>query len=374
MGSPPFALAQIDHIVLRVRDGEAMSAFYCDVLGCSIERRQDAIGLLQLRAGKSLIDLVPVDGKLGRMGGAAPGAEGRNLDHVCLRIEPFDLGAIQAHLRAHGITIGDAGPRYGAEGEGPSQYLADPEGNVVELKGPPDAPRAAAVGADATVGAQPSHVPGSWVMRVVGVMQREPVLFVTVAYLFVSFIGLWANYWFYRRFGLPIIEFMQGGDLLVSGLREPAYALVLAAAALFTWLMLWPERWRRRHPARAAELQRRWWGKLVFPGKHPLWSWWGMAPETGLVFGVVWLTMWCVMAYVTHKAQDVRNGGGQPVRITLAGAPAALPGDARLLGTTSGYVFVWWPDAKRAEALVVENVGRIETLRKPARPAPPTRP
>ena len=136
---PPFALRQIDHVVLRVRDEAAMVAFYCDVLGCTVERRQDLIGLVQLRAGSSLIDLVPVDGKLGAMGGAAPGAEGRNMDHLCLRVDPFDRDAIAAHLRAHGVRLGDFGSRYGAEGEGPSQYLLDPEGNVVKLKGPPGA-------------------------------------------------------------------------------------------------------------------------------------------------------------------------------------------------------------------------------------------
>jgi glyoxylase I family protein len=135
----PFEIRQIDHIVLRVRDVDAMQAFYCDVLGCSVERRQDGIGLLQLRAGGSLIDLVGVEGKLGRMGGAAPGAEGRNLDHLCLRVDPFDRDAIAAHLQAHGVRLGEFGSRYGAEGEGPSQYLFDPEDNMVELKGPPDA-------------------------------------------------------------------------------------------------------------------------------------------------------------------------------------------------------------------------------------------
>jgi glyoxylase I family protein len=135
----PFVLRQLDHIVLRVRDLDAVQAFYCDVLGCSVERRQADIGLLQLRAGTSLIDLVAIDGKLGRTGGAAPGVEGRNVDHFCLRIEPFDRDALLAHLQAHGVRVGDYGSRYGAEGEGPSQYLFDPEGNLVELKGPPDA-------------------------------------------------------------------------------------------------------------------------------------------------------------------------------------------------------------------------------------------
>ncbi|KGM57040.1 lactoylglutathione lyase [Lysobacter arseniciresistens ZS79] len=139
MSEPPFTLRQIDHVVIRARDPAALEAFYCDVLGCTVERRQDGIGLVQLRAGASLIDLVDVDGKLGRMGGAAPGAEGHNMDHLCLRVDPFDREAIVAHLQAHGATVGEFGSRYGAEGDGPSQYLQDPEGNVVELKGPPDA-------------------------------------------------------------------------------------------------------------------------------------------------------------------------------------------------------------------------------------------
>ncbi|WP_422018146.1 VOC family protein [Roseateles sp.] len=130
-------LQGLDHLVLRVVDLDAMLRFYTGTLGCSIERRQDEIGLVQLRAGHSLIDLVPVHGKLGRMGGAAPGREGRNMDHFCLRVEPFDGDAIRAHLVAHGVVAGDTESRNGAEGEGPSIYLSDPEGNVVELKGPP---------------------------------------------------------------------------------------------------------------------------------------------------------------------------------------------------------------------------------------------
>ena len=130
-------IREIDHIVLRVGELEPMLHFYGTVLGCPVEKRQDAIGLVQLRAGASMIDLVPVDGKLGSMGGAAPGAEGRNLDHFCLRVEPFDEAEIRAHLAAHRVAAGPVESRYGAEGEGPSIYLTDPEGNVVELKGPP---------------------------------------------------------------------------------------------------------------------------------------------------------------------------------------------------------------------------------------------
>ena len=132
-------IRDIDHVVLRVVDLPAMLRFYCDGLGCRIERRQDEIGLIQLRAGRSMVDLVPLDGKLGRAGGAAPGKEGRNVDHVCFRVEPFDERAIRAHLASLGIAAGPVESRYGAEGEGPSMYLSDPQGNVVELKGPPSA-------------------------------------------------------------------------------------------------------------------------------------------------------------------------------------------------------------------------------------------
>jgi glyoxylase I family protein len=130
-------IREIDHLVLRIVDLPAMLRFYGEVLGCPVERRQDEIGLVQLRVGRSMIDLVSVDGKLGRAGGAAPGREALNLDHFCLRVEPFDEAAIRAHLAAHGVVAGPTQDRYGAEGEGPSIYLSDPEGNVVELKGPP---------------------------------------------------------------------------------------------------------------------------------------------------------------------------------------------------------------------------------------------
>ena len=129
----------IDHVVLRVRDLERMIDFYCRVIGCSVERRRDDLGLVHLRAGRSQIDLVPVDGPLGRVGGAAPSAEGRNVDHVCLRIEAFDQDALVRHLESNGARVGEIGQRFGADGTGPSVYVHDPEGNVVELKGPPTA-------------------------------------------------------------------------------------------------------------------------------------------------------------------------------------------------------------------------------------------
>jgi len=134
----PFRLLAIDHVVLRVRDLEKSLVFYREVLGCTVDKVQETIGLWQVRAGASLIDLVPLDGPLGRTGGAGPGQEGRNLDHFAIQISPFDEAAIRAHLAAHDVAVVEAGRRYGAQGDGPSIYIRDPDGNTVELKGPPD--------------------------------------------------------------------------------------------------------------------------------------------------------------------------------------------------------------------------------------------
>jgi glyoxylase I family protein len=140
-GQNPYAVLTIrgiDHVVLRVRDIERMRKFYCGVLGAVHVAYRPEFGMSHLRVGGAMIDLVEVDGKLGKAGGAAPGKEGRNMDHLCLRVEPFDQAGIVAHLKKHGVTVGDIKNRFGAEGNGVSIYLADPEGNTVELKGPSD--------------------------------------------------------------------------------------------------------------------------------------------------------------------------------------------------------------------------------------------
>jgi glyoxylase I family protein len=133
----PFNLKQLDHIVLRVRDIEVSLRFYQDVLGCTLDKVQEKFGLWQVRAGASLIDLVALDGLLGQAGGAGPAREGRNVDHFAVQIAPFDEDTIRAHLAAHKIAITQSGTRYGAQGSGPSIYVEDPDGNTVELKGPP---------------------------------------------------------------------------------------------------------------------------------------------------------------------------------------------------------------------------------------------
>jgi glyoxylase I family protein len=133
----PFHVERIDHVVFRVRSLDTSIAFYASTLGCEVVRVRTDLGLVHLRAGVSMIDLVSIDGPLGSTGGAPPQAQGRNVDHLCLRIEPFDEAGLTDHLRACGATPrGPATVNFGAEGQGPSLYFTDPDGNVIELKGP----------------------------------------------------------------------------------------------------------------------------------------------------------------------------------------------------------------------------------------------
>lgn len=128
----------LDHVVLRVRDLERAIQFYRDVLGFPIERRLDDFGLIQLRAGSSLIDLIGTESPLGRAGGGEPDAQRHNMDHFALTLSSFDEAAIRAHLDHFNVEAEETRRLYGAEGFGPSIYLRDPDGNRVELKGPPD--------------------------------------------------------------------------------------------------------------------------------------------------------------------------------------------------------------------------------------------
>lgn len=134
----PIRVKAIDHVVLRIQDIDRAIRFYTEVLGCGVEWRRDDIGLTHLRAGASQIDLIDIASEIGRKGGAAPGKKRRNVDHFCLNMEKFDEAAIRGHLRKHGIAVDQVARRFGAEGTGPSIHIHDPEGNMVELKGPPE--------------------------------------------------------------------------------------------------------------------------------------------------------------------------------------------------------------------------------------------
>ena len=116
----------LDHVVLRVADQDVSRRFYGEVLGATLDHVNERISLVQMRFGAQLIDLLPA-------GGTGVGAGG--LDHFCLSIRCADLAPVRDHLRALGVTVeGDVVERRGAYGTGPSLYIRDPDGYLIELK------------------------------------------------------------------------------------------------------------------------------------------------------------------------------------------------------------------------------------------------
>lgn len=130
----PFTLKTIDHVVIRAVNAAKLSAFYVEAIGCALVWDRPELGLTHLRAGNAMIDIVSIDGPLGTKGVSRAAGPGRNVDHLCLCIRPFDFGALKAHFDKFDIAVAPAQTRFGAQGNGLSIYLTDPEGNRIELK------------------------------------------------------------------------------------------------------------------------------------------------------------------------------------------------------------------------------------------------
>lgn len=203
----------------------------------------------------------------------------------------------------------------------------------------------------------------SLVLQFVQRVRREPALLFTTAYLLLSMLGLWCSYWFYRGFRLPVLDYLQASDFLVAGVRDPVYALVLLAGVGIVLLVSWPETLRLRNPARVRALcaRHRGWRLLFTPSALTSWQSTGLRPLTAMV-AAVGLTMVAGSAlYVSSRAQTIRqDGAGNPVLVQFSGQLSTPLRPARLLGTSSAFVFLWWPDQQRAEAVPIATIARLQ--------------
>lgn len=231
----------------------------------------------------------------------------------------------------------------------------------------------------------PAEVPTDWsmlpltrgdddsaVMQALRRMRREPALLFTVAYLLVSLLGLWCSFWFYRGFKLSILDYLQPSDFLVAGIRDPAYVLLLAAGVLVVLLVSWPETLRMRNAAKLEPLRARSWVWRVVLKRSFLTSWEGVGlrPLTAMTLAVALFMAIGAANYVQVRGQQIRaTGSGEVIQLQLNGDPAPLPGTARLLGSSSAFLFVWWPQQRRAEAIPIASVRKLQAVTVAA-PAP----
>jgi hypothetical protein len=207
--------------------------------------------------------------------------------------------------------------------------------------------------------ASPDPQDESAIARLWRVFHREPMLLVTCSYLFVSIVGLWDSYWFYRRFDLPILEYMQASDYFVTGLRRPVYLFLLAFTLAASVLILWPERWRQRNPARAERLQARWWGRLLVPKRSDWWAYFGLHPETMVTLVAVTVMASVLFTHSNDRATAIQRGEVNGVAVELARSNVPLPGQWSTLGTSSAFVFLWSRTEGRALVVPIEGVGSL---------------
>ncbi|AWH26208.1 hypothetical protein [Stenotrophomonas sp. YAU14D1_LEIMI4_1] len=219
----------------------------------------------------------------------------------------------------------------------------------------------------------------SLVMRALRRMRREPALLFTVAYLLVSLPGLWCSFWFYQGFELSILDYMQPSDFLVAGMRDPVYVLLLLLGVLLVLLVSWPDTLRARNAAKLQTLRQRSMLWRVVLSRSVLTSWDGLRLRalTAMTLAVAAFMAVGAANYVMVRGEQIRNHGrGEVVQLQLNGDAAPLPGTARLLGSSSAFLFVWWPQQRRAEAIPIAAVRKLQALPVavrtpvPAAPAP----
>ncbi|HRO26099.1 MAG TPA: hypothetical protein PK743_01900 [Luteimonas sp.] len=197
--------------------------------------------------------------------------------------------------------------------------------------------------------------------------RREPMLLVTCSYVFVSVVGLVDSYWFYRRFEIPILEYLQSSDYFVAGLRSPQYLTLLVALFAMSALALLPDRWRQRNPQRAERLQSRWWGRLLVPRRSDWWAYFGLHPETVAMVLSLFVLGALLFSQGNVRATGIQRGNTGGVEFRLAGESEPAPGAWRMLGTSSAFVFLWNLDERRAEVVPIEAIVGI----RPARSSEP---
>ncbi|GAA4863222.1 hypothetical protein [Luteimonas vadosa] len=213
-----------------------------------------------------------------------------------------------------------------------------------------------------------SHAAGQadqWFPRALDLLLHHPALLVGVAYLGSALIGIWSSYWFYRSFGIPVVQYFQFSDFLIAGLRDPVSIVSLGALLAALGLSYLPTVYESRRPEAVRGFRRHWWGRLVFPKWGSPFidrKWYELSPGTTLAIALVFGSGALIQSHARDKADALLAGGGQPIRLMLSGESRPLVGQARLLGTSSGYTFLYWPANGRTEVIAQGELGRIEVL------------
>lgn len=208
-------------------------------------------------------------------------------------------------------------------------------------------------------------------------LRREPALGITVAYLFVALAGIFYNFRFYSKFGIPVMSLSQIGDFLTAGIQQPIALLLVLGTLPVIWGMDVLNEWaRRRQQARLVRLRAQassvWWRKLRVRRLE-----WSLAMKHNTVMQLMYVFVvlsygWSfVSLYADSCYRQIIDGDAEQVKIRLNGADADLAASKApawtYLGAVSNYVFVYDAAAKQPLILPTNNIMRIEPVRKAAK-------
>jgi hypothetical protein len=200
---------------------------------------------------------------------------------------------------------------------------------------------------------------------------REPTMLLTATYIATSAIGLWASYCFYKPFGIRVLDYMQPADFLVAALHDPMYFLVVLAGAFLSWLGSRIDAFRETQPQRVATIRENtWWGVIVFPPWRDKLSDRGFTAEYVFAAMLLGFAAWLISGYTAGQSQGVLAGRGTRITITYNNHDKPEAKQPILLGTTTAWVFLYWPEDKTSEAVPQAQVAWIR-YRLPAPAANP---
>jgi hypothetical protein len=189
---------------------------------------------------------------------------------------------------------------------------------------------------------------------------REPTALLTATYLAASAIGLWASYCFYKPFGIAVLDYMQPADFLVAALHDPMYFLVVLIGASLSWLGSRIDAFRERKPHRVAVIREKtWWGLIVFPRWRDKLSDRGFTAEYVFAAMLLGIAAWLIHGYADMQSKRVLSGQGTRIFLTYNNHDKPEAKQPILLGTTTAWIFVYWPDENASEALPQQAVARI---------------
>lgn len=176
---------------------------------------------------------------------------------------------------------------------------------------------------------------------------REPGILLTLAYVFLSAVGMTYRYFLLEAFGVNVFDLYDVNDFLLSGLRDPALLGIVLISYLVFWFSLAYERWlseRRPNKPRSA---------------------WRSTVASVLCF-VTWFAALALL-YAQKSAQDISAGRGQRVSVTKSGKSDEFT----LIAITGRFVVVYDSDTKLAEAISNEQVESITFLNPPSKASSP---